>query len=156
MLSTTSHCFHCPIIGKIPSTSLILNGPVLYDTTNKKLWMKLVKLIVFFLLLFCNSSSRRPSSALFKEICPGGMGYHVTSHIKPKPVYPQPHQPHPQPHHEPKPQPRPRPPYQEPVLPPVPLPTAHKPVEALSVTERQLPGGPGESFRVAILGRSSW
>ncbi|XP_062375263.1 latent-transforming growth factor beta-binding protein 1 isoform X2 [Sardina pilchardus] len=80
---------------------------------------------------------------LFKEICPGGMGYHVTGQIKPKPFNrPQQPQPQPQPQPYPQPQPRPRPPYQEPVLPPVPLPTSHKPVEALSVTERQLPSVP--------------
>uniref|UniRef100_A0AAY4EZB2 Latent-transforming growth factor beta-binding protein 1 n=1 Tax=Denticeps clupeoides TaxID=299321 RepID=A0AAY4EZB2_9TELE len=65
-----------------------------------------------------------PGTAAFKEICPGGMGYHVTGPIKPKPIN--------------------RPTYQEPVLPPLPLPTAHRPVEALSVTERQLPDLPGE------------
>ncbi|XP_028844471.1 latent-transforming growth factor beta-binding protein 1 isoform X2 [Denticeps clupeoides] len=63
-----------------------------------------------------------PGTAAFKEICPGGMGYHVTGPIKPKPIN--------------------RPTYQEPVLPPLPLPTAHRPVEALSVTERQLPDLP--------------
>lgn len=131
--------FIVSVIGKIPSTSVTSNGPLLYDTTNKNLRIKTCKT-----LFFSSSSSlillpvALPSSALFKEICPGGMGYHVTGHIKPKPAYPQP---------------RPQPPYQEPVLPQVPLPTAHKPVEALSVTERQLPVVPGESIQGGHFGK---
>lgn len=67
--------------------------------------------------------------AAFKEICPGGMGYHVTPPYiyKPKPPDGQGHG---------------NPPirHQAPVDPPVPFPTLQQPVEALSITERQLPG----------------
>ncbi|KAJ8250596.1 hypothetical protein COCON_G00225180 [Conger conger] len=63
----------------------------------------------------------------FKEICPGGMGYTVTGTYRPKPVIVNR---------------KPKIIHQEPQVPPLPLPTVQKPVEALSVTERQLPDVP--------------
>ncbi|KAK6293581.1 hypothetical protein J4Q44_G00359070 [Coregonus suidteri] len=73
-----------------------------------------------------------PGTAKFKEICPGGMGYTVTGSYKPK-----------APNQLPKlPINMPMITHQEPVAPPLPLPTPEKPVEALSVAERQLPPVP--------------
>ncbi|XP_030642014.1 latent-transforming growth factor beta-binding protein 1 [Chanos chanos] len=74
-----------------------------------------------------------PGTAAFKEICPGGMGYHVTvpNSQKPKPSNPNP----PVVHGNGQPSVK----HQEPVAPPLPFPTLPQPVEALSVTERQLP-----------------
>ncbi|XP_064173266.1 latent-transforming growth factor beta-binding protein 1 isoform X1 [Anguilla rostrata] len=69
-----------------------------------------------------------PGTAAFKEICPGGMGYTVTGTYRPKPVNP--------------PDSRPRITHEAPQVPPLPLPTVQRPVEALSVTERQLPDVP--------------
>ncbi|KAA0711091.1 Latent-transforming growth factor beta-binding protein 1 [Triplophysa tibetana] len=75
-----------------------------------------------------------PGTAAFKEICPGGMGYHVTTPYIYKPKPPAGHvqtggqgQGNPVIRH------------QAPVDPPVPFPTLQQPIEALSITERQLP-----------------
>lgn len=63
----------------------------------------------------------------FKDICPGGMGYTVTGAYRPKPfnhpnlVIPQ-----------------------KPLVPLLPSPTVERHVEALSITERQVPAIPGE------------
>ncbi|KAJ8248501.1 hypothetical protein GJAV_G00242700 [Gymnothorax javanicus] len=73
-----------------------------------------------------------PGTAAFKDICPGGMGYTVTGTYRPKPVN------RPDSNNNNKPVIV----HQEPQVPPLPLPTVHKPVEALSVTERQLPAVP--------------
>ncbi|KAG7462558.1 hypothetical protein MATL_G00186090 [Megalops atlanticus] len=73
-----------------------------------------------------------PGTAAFKEICPGGMGYTVTGTYRPKQVN------RPQPESNGKPKIT----HQEPLAPPLPLPTPQRPVEALSVTERQLPAVP--------------
>uniref|UniRef100_A0A8C7PYP6 Latent-transforming growth factor beta-binding protein 4 n=1 Tax=Oncorhynchus mykiss TaxID=8022 RepID=A0A8C7PYP6_ONCMY len=70
-----------------------------------------------------------PGTAKFKEICPGGMGYTVTGSYKPKPPNKLPSQP--------ETINKPMITHQEPVAPPLPLPTHEKPVEALSVAERQ-------------------
>uniref|UniRef100_A0A4W5R9V6 Latent-transforming growth factor beta-binding protein 4 n=1 Tax=Hucho hucho TaxID=62062 RepID=A0A4W5R9V6_9TELE len=70
----------------------------------------------------------------FKEICPGGMGYTVTGSYKPKPPNKLPSQP--------ETINKPMITHQEHVAPPLPLPTHEKPVEALSVAERQLPSVP--------------
>ncbi|XP_043119085.1 latent-transforming growth factor beta-binding protein 1 isoform X4 [Puntigrus tetrazona] len=70
----------------------------------------------------------------FKEICPGGMGYHVTTPYIYKPKPPNGHI-HPDGHGQSKPTIR----HQAPVDPPMPFPTLQQPVEALSITERQLP-----------------
>ncbi|XP_046886162.1 latent-transforming growth factor beta-binding protein 1 isoform X2 [Hypomesus transpacificus] len=70
-------------------------------------------------------------TAKFKEICPGGMGYTVL----PKPpnrIQPDANRPVQEPVIT----------FQEPVAPPLPFPTPEKPVEALSVTQRQLPSVP--------------
>ncbi|XP_066527076.1 latent-transforming growth factor beta-binding protein 1 isoform X2 [Hoplias malabaricus] len=77
-----------------------------------------------------------PGTAAFKEICPGGMGYHVTTPYVYKPK-PPPSNPRHQPdiHGPPKPTIR----HQEPTLGVLPLPTLQQPVEAFSFTERQLP-----------------
>uniref|UniRef100_A0A8C7I575 Latent-transforming growth factor beta-binding protein 1 n=1 Tax=Oncorhynchus kisutch TaxID=8019 RepID=A0A8C7I575_ONCKI len=75
-----------------------------------------------------------PGTAKFKEICPGGMGYTVTGSYKPKPPNKLPSQP--------ETINKPMITHQEPVAPPLPLPTHEKPVEALSVAERQLPSVP--------------
>ncbi|XP_064868883.1 latent-transforming growth factor beta-binding protein 1 isoform X6 [Oncorhynchus nerka] len=74
-----------------------------------------------------------PGTAKFKEICPGGMGYTVTGSYKPKP---------PKLPSQPETLNKPMITHQEPVAPPLPFPTPEKPVEALSVTERQLPSIP--------------
>uniref|UniRef100_A0A8C7PVQ8 Latent-transforming growth factor beta-binding protein 1 n=1 Tax=Oncorhynchus mykiss TaxID=8022 RepID=A0A8C7PVQ8_ONCMY len=66
-----------------------------------------------------------PGTAKFKEICPGGMGYTVTGSYKPKPPNKLPSQP--------ETINKPMITHQEPVAPPLPLPTHEKPVEALSV-----------------------
>uniref|UniRef100_A0A9J8C634 Latent-transforming growth factor beta-binding protein 1 n=1 Tax=Cyprinus carpio carpio TaxID=630221 RepID=A0A9J8C634_CYPCA len=68
----------------------------------------------------------------FKEICPGGMGYHVTTPYiyKPKP---------PNGHGQTDGHRWPTIRHQAPVDPPMPFPTLQQPVEALSITERQLP-----------------
>uniref|UniRef100_A0A8C1FXQ1 Latent-transforming growth factor beta-binding protein 1 n=1 Tax=Cyprinus carpio TaxID=7962 RepID=A0A8C1FXQ1_CYPCA len=68
----------------------------------------------------------------FKEICPGGMGYHVTTPYiyKPKP---------PNGHGQTDSHRWPTIRHQAPVDPPMPFPTLQQPVEALSITERQLP-----------------
>ncbi|XP_036448595.1 latent-transforming growth factor beta-binding protein 1 isoform X2 [Colossoma macropomum] len=74
----------------------------------------------------------------FKEICPGGMGYHVTTPYvyKPKPPPANPWN-QPDSHGQPKPTIK----HQEPVpgVLPLPFPTLQQPVEAFSFTERQLP-----------------
>ncbi|XP_043119083.1 latent-transforming growth factor beta-binding protein 1 isoform X3 [Puntigrus tetrazona] len=75
-----------------------------------------------------------PGTAAFKEICPGGMGYHVTTPYIYKPKPPNGHI-HPDGHGQSKPTIR----HQAPVDPPMPFPTLQQPVEALSITERQLP-----------------
>ncbi|XP_049320138.1 latent-transforming growth factor beta-binding protein 1 isoform X3 [Astyanax mexicanus] len=79
-----------------------------------------------------------PGTAAFKEICPGGMGYHVTTPYvyKPKPPPSNPRN-HPDNHGQTKPTIR----HQEPVpgVLPLPFPTLQQPVEAFSFTERQLP-----------------
>uniref|UniRef100_A0A8C1I5P2 Latent-transforming growth factor beta-binding protein 1 n=1 Tax=Cyprinus carpio TaxID=7962 RepID=A0A8C1I5P2_CYPCA len=74
-----------------------------------------------------------PGTAAFKEICPGGMGYHVTTPYiyKPKP---------PNGHGQTDSHRWPTIRHQAPVDPPMPFPTLQQPVEALSITERQLPG----------------
>uniref|UniRef100_A0A8C9SBT4 Latent-transforming growth factor beta-binding protein 1 n=1 Tax=Scleropages formosus TaxID=113540 RepID=A0A8C9SBT4_SCLFO len=73
-----------------------------------------------------------PGTAAFKDICPGGMGYTVSGTYRPKPINRnQPEEIH-----------RPKVVHQEPQLPPVPLPTVQRPIEALSVTERQIPAVP--------------
>nr|XP_055027745.1 latent-transforming growth factor beta-binding protein 1 isoform X1 [Misgurnus anguillicaudatus] len=75
-----------------------------------------------------------PGTAAFKEICPGGMGYHVTTPHIYKPKFPAGHgQPDGHGHNNPTIK------HQAPVDPPVPFPTQPQPVEALSITERQLP-----------------
>uniref|UniRef100_A0A4W5R9F9 Latent-transforming growth factor beta-binding protein 1 n=1 Tax=Hucho hucho TaxID=62062 RepID=A0A4W5R9F9_9TELE len=79
----------------------------------------------------------QPGTAKFKEICPGGMGYTVTGSYKPKPPNKLPSQP--------ETINKPMITHQEHVAPPLPLPTHEKPVEALSVAERQLPSVPGKS-----------
>ncbi|XP_077095578.1 latent-transforming growth factor beta-binding protein 1 isoform X10 [Siphateles boraxobius] len=70
----------------------------------------------------------------FKDICPGGMGYHVTTPYiyKPKP---------PNGHSQTNGQGQSKPiiTHQAPVDPPVPFPTLQQPVEAFGITERQLP-----------------
>uniref|UniRef100_A0A8C1G380 Latent-transforming growth factor beta-binding protein 1 n=1 Tax=Cyprinus carpio TaxID=7962 RepID=A0A8C1G380_CYPCA len=73
-----------------------------------------------------------PGTAAFKEICPGGMGYHVTTPYiyKPKP---------PNGHGQTDSHRWPTIRHQAPVDPPMPFPTLQQPVEALSITERQLP-----------------
>lgn len=73
--------------------------------------------------------------AAFKEICPGGMGYHVTTPYIYKPKPPNGHS-QTDGHGQSKPTIR----HQAPVDPPMPFPTLQQPVEALSITERQLPG----------------
>ncbi|TRY90772.1 hypothetical protein DNTS_028646 [Danionella cerebrum] len=75
-----------------------------------------------------------PGTAAFKDICPGGMGYHVTPPYiyKPKP-------PNGQGKTDGHVQNNPNIRHQTPLDPPVPLPTLQQPVEALSITERQLP-----------------
>ncbi|XP_052436295.1 latent-transforming growth factor beta-binding protein 1 isoform X14 [Carassius gibelio] len=70
----------------------------------------------------------------FKEICPGGMGYHVTTPYIYKPKPPNGHI-QTDVHRQNKPTIR----HQAPVDPPMPFPTLQQPVEALSITERQLP-----------------
>ncbi|XP_051723212.1 latent-transforming growth factor beta-binding protein 1 isoform X4 [Ctenopharyngodon idella] len=75
-----------------------------------------------------------PGTAAFKDICPGGMGYHVT----PPYIYkPKPPNVHIQPDSQGQNKPIIR--HQVPVDPPVPFPTLQQPVEALGITERQLP-----------------
>uniref|UniRef100_A0A8C8F3D2 Latent-transforming growth factor beta-binding protein 1 n=1 Tax=Oncorhynchus tshawytscha TaxID=74940 RepID=A0A8C8F3D2_ONCTS len=78
-----------------------------------------------------------PGTAKFKEICPGGMGYTVTGSYKPKLPNQLPKLPS-----QPETINKPKITHQEPVAPPLPFPTPEKPVEALSVTERQLPSIP--------------
>ncbi|XP_070980578.1 latent-transforming growth factor beta-binding protein 1-like isoform X1 [Oncorhynchus clarkii lewisi] len=78
-----------------------------------------------------------PGTAKFKEICPGGMGYTVTGSYKPKLPNQLPKLPS-----QPETINKPMITHQEPVAPPLPFPTPEKPVEALSVTERQLPSIP--------------
>ncbi|XP_052436294.1 latent-transforming growth factor beta-binding protein 1 isoform X13 [Carassius gibelio] len=75
-----------------------------------------------------------PGTAAFKEICPGGMGYHVTTPYIYKPKPPNGHI-QTDVHRQNKPTIR----HQAPVDPPMPFPTLQQPVEALSITERQLP-----------------
>ncbi|CAB1343589.1 unnamed protein product [Coregonus sp. 'balchen'] len=75
--------------------------------------------------------------AKFKEICPGGMGYTVMGSYKPKAPNQLPKLPS-----QPETINKPMITHQEPVAPPLPLPTPEKPVEALSVAERQLPSVP--------------
>ncbi|XP_026141350.1 latent-transforming growth factor beta-binding protein 1-like isoform X1 [Carassius auratus] len=75
-----------------------------------------------------------PGTAAFKEICPGGMGYHVTTPYIYKPKPPNGHI-QTEVHRQNKPTIR----HQAPVDPPMPFPTLQQPVEALSITERQLP-----------------
>ncbi|XP_016091077.1 latent-transforming growth factor beta-binding protein 1-like isoform X2 [Sinocyclocheilus grahami] len=75
-----------------------------------------------------------PGTAAFKDICPGGMGYHVTTPYIYKPKPPNGHS-QTDGHGQSKPTIR----HQAPVDPPVPFPTLQQPVEALSITERQLP-----------------
>ncbi|XP_059376221.1 latent-transforming growth factor beta-binding protein 1 isoform X8 [Carassius carassius] len=75
-----------------------------------------------------------PGTAAFKEICPGGMGYHVTTPYIYKPKPPNGHS-QTDVHRQSKPTIR----HQVPVDPPMPFPTLQQPVEALSITERQLP-----------------
>ncbi|KAL7861431.1 hypothetical protein SRHO_G00128720 [Serrasalmus rhombeus] len=74
----------------------------------------------------------------FKEICPGGMGYHVTTPYVYKPK-PPPANPWNQPDNQGQPKPTIK--HQEPVpgVLPLPFPTLQQPVEAFSFTERQLP-----------------
>ncbi|RXN29816.1 latent-transforming growth factor beta-binding 1-like isoform X1 [Labeo rohita] len=72
--------------------------------------------------------------AAFKDICPGGMGYHVTTPYIYKPKPPNGHS-QTDSHVQNKPTIR----HQVPVDPPMPFPTLQQPVEALSITERQLP-----------------
>uniref|UniRef100_A0A8B9JHN2 Latent-transforming growth factor beta-binding protein 4 n=1 Tax=Astyanax mexicanus TaxID=7994 RepID=A0A8B9JHN2_ASTMX len=99
-----------------------------------------------------------PGTAAFKEICPGGMGYHVTTPYvyKPKPPPSNPRN-HPDNHGQTKPTIR----HQEPVpgVLPLPFPTLQQPVEAFSFTERQLPIVPVEKTSpaapVAILPSSA-
>uniref|UniRef100_A0A8C1I5P8 Latent-transforming growth factor beta-binding protein 1 n=1 Tax=Cyprinus carpio TaxID=7962 RepID=A0A8C1I5P8_CYPCA len=71
-----------------------------------------------------------PGTAAFKEICPGGMGYHVTTPYiyKPKP---------PNGHGQTDSHRWPTIRHQAPVDPPMPFPTLQQPVEALSITERE-------------------
>uniref|UniRef100_A0A8C2EYR4 Latent-transforming growth factor beta-binding protein 1 n=1 Tax=Cyprinus carpio TaxID=7962 RepID=A0A8C2EYR4_CYPCA len=76
-----------------------------------------------------------PGTAAFKDICPGGMGYHVTTPFIYKPKPPNGHS-QTDGHGQSKPTIR----HQVPVDPPLPFPTLQQPVEALSITERQLPG----------------
>ncbi|XP_076852063.1 LOW QUALITY PROTEIN: latent-transforming growth factor beta-binding protein 1-like, partial [Brachyhypopomus gauderio] len=81
-----------------------------------------------------------PGTAAFKEICPGGMGYHVTTPYVYKPKPHPPHRYHPKgPAHA-----TPTIRHREPTAgaPPVPLPTFQQPVEAFSFTERHLPAIP--------------
>ncbi|XP_048863950.1 latent-transforming growth factor beta-binding protein 1 isoform X1 [Brienomyrus brachyistius] len=66
-----------------------------------------------------------PGTADFKDICPGGMGYTVTGTYRPKP-FNQPNMAIPQ----------------KPLVPLLPSPTVEKHVEALSITERQVPAIP--------------
>uniref|UniRef100_A0A8C2HID6 Latent-transforming growth factor beta-binding protein 1 n=1 Tax=Cyprinus carpio TaxID=7962 RepID=A0A8C2HID6_CYPCA len=75
-----------------------------------------------------------PGTAAFKDICPGGMGYHVTTPFIYKPKPPNGHS-QTDGHGQSKPTIR----HQVPVDPPLPFPTLQQPVEALSITERQLP-----------------
>uniref|UniRef100_A0A671Q7L0 Latent-transforming growth factor beta-binding protein 3 n=1 Tax=Sinocyclocheilus anshuiensis TaxID=1608454 RepID=A0A671Q7L0_9TELE len=75
-----------------------------------------------------------PGTAAFKEICPGGMGYHVTTPYIYKPKPPNGHS-QTDGHGQSKPTIR----HQAPVDHPMPFPTLQQPVEALSITERQLP-----------------
>uniref|UniRef100_A0A673KU59 Latent-transforming growth factor beta-binding protein 1 n=1 Tax=Sinocyclocheilus rhinocerous TaxID=307959 RepID=A0A673KU59_9TELE len=75
-----------------------------------------------------------PGTAAFKEICPGGMGYHVTTPYIYKPKPPNGHS-QTDGHGQSKPTIR----HQAPVDPPMPFPTLQQSVEALSITERQLP-----------------
>ncbi|KAF7704852.1 hypothetical protein HF521_021924 [Silurus meridionalis] len=82
-----------------------------------------------------------PGTAAFKEICPGGLGYHVTNPYvyKPKPP-PLPHPVNPEVYEHPViTQPRPTV-----AISPLPVPTAQQPVEAFGFTERHLP------FRVVV------
>lgn len=75
-----------------------------------------------------------PGTAAFKDICPGGMGYHVTPPYIYKPKPPNGHtQTDGQGYNNPTIR------HQVPMDPPVPFPTLQQPVEALSITERQLP-----------------
>uniref|UniRef100_A0A673HF58 Latent-transforming growth factor beta-binding protein 1 n=1 Tax=Sinocyclocheilus rhinocerous TaxID=307959 RepID=A0A673HF58_9TELE len=83
-----------------------------------------------------------PGTAVFKDICPGGMGYHVTTPYIYKPKPPNGHS-QTDGHGQSKPTIR----HQVPMDPPVPFPTLQQPVEALSITERQLPG---ESYELLI------
>ncbi|XP_051502465.1 latent-transforming growth factor beta-binding protein 1-like isoform X2 [Myxocyprinus asiaticus] len=75
-----------------------------------------------------------PGTAAFKEICPGGMGYHVTTPYIYKPKPPAGHG-----QTDSQGQNNPTIRHQVPVDPPVPLPTLLPPVEAHSFTERQAP-----------------
>ncbi|XP_059374837.1 latent-transforming growth factor beta-binding protein 1-like isoform X2 [Carassius carassius] len=75
-----------------------------------------------------------PGTAAFKDICPGGMGYHVTTPYIYKPKPPNGHS-QTDGHGQSKLTIR----HQVPVDPPMPFPTLQQPVEALSITERQLP-----------------
>ncbi|XP_073682563.1 latent-transforming growth factor beta-binding protein 1 isoform X2 [Garra rufa] len=75
-----------------------------------------------------------PGTAAFKDICPGGMGYHVTTPYIYKPKPPNGHS-QTDTHVQNKPTIR----HQAPVDPPMPFPTLQQPVEALSITERQHP-----------------
>ncbi|XP_037397988.1 latent-transforming growth factor beta-binding protein 1 isoform X4 [Pygocentrus nattereri] len=79
-----------------------------------------------------------PGTAAFKEICPGGMGYHVTTPYVYKPK-PPPANPWNKPDNQGQPKPTIK--HQEPVpgVLPLPFPTLQQPVEAFSFTERQLP-----------------
>uniref|UniRef100_A0AAR2LG16 Latent-transforming growth factor beta-binding protein 3 n=1 Tax=Pygocentrus nattereri TaxID=42514 RepID=A0AAR2LG16_PYGNA len=84
-----------------------------------------------------------PGTAAFKEICPGGMGYHVTTPYVYKPK-PPPANPWNKPDNQGQPKPTIK--HQEPVpgVLPLPFPTLQQPVEAFSFTERQLPIVPGK------------
>lgn len=73
--------------------------------------------------------------AAFKDICPGGMGYHVTTPYIYKPKPPNGHS-----QTDGQGQSKPIFTHQAPVDPPVPFPTLQQPVEAFGITERQLPG----------------
>uniref|UniRef100_A0AAY5EAH0 Latent transforming growth factor beta binding protein 1 n=1 Tax=Electrophorus electricus TaxID=8005 RepID=A0AAY5EAH0_ELEEL len=86
-----------------------------------------------------------PGTAAFKEICPGGMGYHVTTPYVYKPKLPPPLHPHRQA--------MPTIRHQEPTAgaPPVLLPTLQQPVEAFSFTERHLPVVPVESLASPVV-----
>ncbi|KAI4903935.1 hypothetical protein NFI96_031938 [Prochilodus magdalenae] len=89
-----------------------------------------------------------PGTAAFKEICPGGMGYHVTTPYvyKPKPPPANPWN-HPDSHGPAKPTIK----HQEPMpVLPMPFPTLQQPVEAFSFTERQLPVVPGKHGTVQM------